>query len=257
MISNVNNFRLPLLAKLKFRKQKIKAKPDVITFAMLLFLLLQLVFWYKTFNIRPEMIIVESPPGVETVKAFAFGDEQFYYRYLAVQIQNFGDGYGIVTPLKDYDYNKLNKWFSLMDHLDPQSIYMASLAAYYFSQSQDTSLLTHMISYLEQTYELDPEKRWWWLYQAVYIAKHRLKDKDLALKIALKLSQGKGNMPMWARQMAAFIYEEKGEKEEALMIIKQILDNNQDIPEHEKSYMNYFINDRLNNIIDDAKKNNK
>jgi hypothetical protein len=212
------------------------------------FLLLQIIFWFPSHKIKPELGIVPPVPGELVIKATSFGDEQLYFRMLGMEIQNAGDSFGRFTALKEYDYPKLYQWFTLLDKLDNKSDYIASIAGYYYSQTQNTPDVIHVVKYLDEHSSRYPEKKWWWLSQAVYLANHKLKDKKLALDLAYKLAATPG-IPMWAKQMPAFIHEQLGEKHEALLIIKNILDNHKDLTEYELNFMNYFIKDRLDKIV--------
>ena len=52
-------------------------------------------------------------------------------------------------------------------------------------------------------------------------------------------------MPMWARQMPAFIHEQLGERESAKKIIADIMDNFDDFAPGEINFMEYFLRERL------------
>ena len=70
-------------------------------------LIAQGLFWNHTRAIRPEMGIVPDVPGETTVRALSFGDEEVFFRLLALNIQNSGDTFGRFTALYKYDFNKL------------------------------------------------------------------------------------------------------------------------------------------------------
>ncbi len=182
------------------------------------FFLLQIVFWYDTRNVRPEMEIVPSVPGEKTIEAITFGDREFFFRALAINIQTFGDAFGRFSPLYKYDFSKLYRWFLLADLLDNHSDMIPTLASYYFSQSQHPLDNIWIVKYLEQYAHGRIHDKWWWQTQAAYLANHKLKDKDWAIRLALPLQNEQG-IPFWARQMAAFVYEEKGEFASALAIM--------------------------------------
>lgn len=213
---------------------------------------MQVGFWWHTHRLRPMMEIVPEPPTLLATKALSFGDSQFLYRYYVALLQNFGDTYGRFTPLKDYDYPRLYQWFTLMDELDARSNLTASLAAYYFSQSQNPADTRHVIRYLEEHYDRNPEKKWWWLGQAAFLADFRLKDQELALKLAYKLAKTPGELPFWARQLPAFIHEKRGEYDAAFHIIEGILADYQNIPVGELNFMRYFIEERLRETVPEA-----
>ena len=53
----------------------------------ILFFAGQVAWWWNTKDIKPDMEIVPNVPGRVTVKALSFGDEQFFFRVLALNIQ--------------------------------------------------------------------------------------------------------------------------------------------------------------------------
>lgn len=214
--------------------------------------MLQVALWTQTKNFRPDFTIVPDVPSELSVKAFSLGDEQFYFRTLAFQLQNAGDTFGRFTALKLYNYNKLYHWFKLLDTLDDKSNFVPSIAAYYYSQTQNTPDVKYVVQYLDENASRDLYNKWWWMGQAVYLANHKLKDKDLALKLAYKLaSTPRNDIPLWTKQMPAFILESKGEEEQAMRIIADILNNIDNIDEGELNFMSYFVSERLKQYIED------
>lgn len=206
----------------------------------------QIVFWSQTRDVLPNMAIVPDVPGRDVVKALSLGDEQFYFRVLALQIQNAGDTYGRFTPLKDYDYDKLSKWFMLLDTLDNRSDYIPSLATYYYSQTQNVPDVRYIVDYLQSHAEGRVEKKWWWLIQAIYLANHKLDDKELALEVGKPLMDAK-TIPLWARHFPAFIYEQQGEMQQALYVMQHVIDSMEEekLSREDFNFMKYFIEDRL------------
>lgn len=217
--------------------------------ALLLLLLgFQLSVWWQAHTIRPQLDIVPDVPSPAAVSALSLGDPQFYFRILGLQIQNAGDSFGRVTALKDYDFEALGHWFSLLDILDSRSHYIPALASYYYAQTQHTEDVRYIVDYLEHHADLHPERSWWWYTQAAYLANHKLGDKRRALEIAEKLRQVPGNLPVWTRQLAAIFHAELGEKEEALAIIESILADSKNLTPGEINYMRYFIEERLKEL---------
>lgn len=214
---------------------------------LLLFAALQCGFWSSTRDKLPELGIVPDVPGETAVKALSFGDEEFYFRMLALDLQNAGDTFGRFTELYKYDMKKLYAWFTLLDTLDRESSYLPFLASYYFAQTQHVEDARYMVNYLYEHSRDRPEKKYWWLAQAAYIAEHKLKDKDLALKVAKPLEQAQ-NAPFWARQLPAFVHERRGEMDDAYAIMEHIKNNSKDIPPGELNFMNYFVKERLHKL---------
>jgi hypothetical protein len=217
------------------------------TYSLLLVLLVaQLGFWYKTHDITPDMGVVPDVPGREALHALTFGDDQFYFRILAFNIQNAGDTFGRFTALRDYNFKKLYHWFTLLDELDPHSNMMPSMATYYFSQTQNTKDVRYVVDYLYEHASRDVGRKWWWLVQAIYLSMHKLDDKDLALKVSAPLVNP--DVPAWAQQMAAVVREKRGEMADALRIMETIRDNAKEIKDADLKFMTYFIKERLGKL---------
>lgn len=207
-----------------------------------------LEIWHGTRAIKPDLGIVPEVPSDAMVKALSFGDDQFYFRTRAFQIQNAGDTFGRSTALRDYDYSKLYQWWLILDGLDDVSDFLPPLVSYYYGASQNPERdVPYVIDYLEQHADRHPATKWWWYSQAVYHAKFRLNDLDRAQEIAHKMANIPADVeaPIWIRQMEAFILEDKGEYNQACEIIVNVLDNYKNLKEGEIRFMMHFINERI------------
>lgn len=213
---------------------------------LLLFVLAQGAYWWRTHDIMPDFTIVPDPPGRATLHAFTFGDDEFYFRALALQLQNAGDTYGRFSPLRYYDYSKLYLWFTLLDDLDARSNMVPAMASYYYSQTQNTPDVRYVVDYLYNHSVRDVAHNWWWLVQCIYLAMHRLNDMDLALKVAKPLVNP--DVPAWAQQMTAVVYEKRGEFGDALSIMDTISKHAKDLTPADLAYMRYFIEERIKRL---------
>ena len=210
----------------------------------LLTIFIQIILWVNIKDIKPYFIITNIPPAKADVDLFSIGDKQFFFREKNFELQFMGDSYNITTPLKDYNYSLLYKWFIFLDEIDKESDLTPSLAGYYYSMTQYHPDVKYIIEYLDEHTKRREAQKWWWLMQASYLAKYKLKDLNKAVYFAKKLNKIK-TIPIWAQQSAAFIYEEMGENEAAYDIIKNIIDKIDEIPQHEINFMHYFVKDRL------------
>ncbi len=217
-----------------------------------LFLALQGAFWLETKSIKPEIGVVPDVPGRAAVHALAFGDNEFFFRVLAFNIQNAGDTYGRFTSLRQYDMRKLNHWWTLLDELNPRSNMLPAMACYYFAQTQNVADIRYIVDYLYDHSARDVPKKWWWLMQSIYLAQHKLDDLNLALKVSKPMVNPE--VPAFAQQMAAVVREKRGEFEDALVIMETIRDNAKDIRESDLKFMTYFIEERLKRL-DEVKGN--
>lgn len=213
--------------------------------ALLLCLVLQFTAWYNTRNMFPSLGILEEVPSQQYAKVFSLSDDEFYFRIAALELQNSGDSFGRFTALKDYDYKLLSKWMMFLEDFNKNSSFLPALASYYYSNTQTKEDNIYIINYLEHRYDAAPQENWWWLAQAVYVALYKMHNRPIALKLALKLSKSPVKVPVWARQMPAFILEQMGEKEQALAIIQDILKRPEQYSESEINFMDYFVRERL------------
>lgn len=221
---------------------------------LIFFFSLQILFWYKTENIKPKIGLIPKVPNEYLVKLLSFGDPEFYFRTQAYKIQNAGDSFGRFSPLKNYDYRELYKWFKVLDDLDSKSNYVPSLAAYYYSQTQRKSDTRYIVNYLEEHADKDPDEKWWWYYQAVNISNYILNDKDKALEIAYKLKDVKADIPLQARQLSAVMHKARGEDCEAIMLIQEVAEDYEKSAEDRKlsdkqlNFMQHFIKRRMDSL---------
>lgn len=213
---------------------------------LLLFVCFQLGFWSQAKDIKPDLTIVPDVPGRTAVRALAFGDNQFFFRSLAFMLQNAGDTYGRFTALRYYDMNKLYHWFGLLDDLDARSNMIPSLATYYFAQTQNKPDVRYIVDYLYAHATRDIAHKWWWLLQSIYLSMYKLKDMDLALKVAKPMVNP--DVPAFAQHMAAVVYEKRGEMEDALHVMELIKDNAKHITDADLRYMTYFVLERLDTL---------
>lgn len=138
-------------------------------------------------DVRPTRGILPDLLQQRAVDAAAFGDRQFLFRYLALQIQNAGDNGGRVTPLRDYDYDKVVAWLDLLDDLDEITHWPIAMANGYFGQTPETEDVRPVVRYMQAHVAEDPRRKWPWLVNGIYLARHRLKDNWVALDLAYQL----------------------------------------------------------------------
>jgi hypothetical protein len=193
--------------------------------ALALILGLNLLFWCGSRDIYERWEGVPPVPTRTGAITMTLGDVEFSYRILALTLQNLGDLGVDTTPLRDYNYKELNKWFFLLNDLDPASDHVPMIAAYYFGATRVPKDVAYVIDYLSAVGQVPVGEKWHWLAQAVYLAQHRMYDFDLALKLAYKLRNmpNSATFPQWAREMPAFVLAKKGDKQAAKELIENML----------------------------------
>jgi hypothetical protein len=192
---------------------------------------------------------VPPVPSTRGAIMMSLGDAEFSYRFLAITLQNLGDVGRDVTPLKNYDYEKLGKWFFLLHSLDPASDHVPMIAAYYFGATRIPGNVAVIVDYLGVVGQIPAGEKWRWLAQAAYLAQHRMNNVDLALKFAYKLvsmNRDEGiEMPQWARQMPAFILNNHGDKEAAKKLMSNMLVSEKTALPEEVNFMKSFLIEQL------------
>jgi hypothetical protein len=80
-----------------------------------------------------------------------------------------------------------------------------------------------MLDFVHRRFLEDPDRRWRWLAHAAIMARHRLRDPELALRYAEDIARHARSAPGWARQMRIFILEDMGERESATILLGGLL----------------------------------
>ncbi|MFP4097220.1 MAG: hypothetical protein ACLFP8_00430 [Alphaproteobacteria bacterium] len=206
-----------------------EAQEIAVIFALGVALFVNVAFWFLQRDIRAQWGNVPPAPKERFATVYGGGDRSFSYRINGIMLQNMGDVGGRVTALKDYDYEALTQWFFLQDKLDPYSNYVPYLVSYYFSGVQEPELFRPALEYLRVVGMRPDGIKWNWLVQAIFFARHRLKDLELALSLADDLAKTENpDAPVWAKQMPAFVLNAKGSKEEAYALLVKTLQTNMD-----------------------------
>lgn len=219
-----------------------------IRLALFLLLALNLALWMSSNRVQAEWAGVPPVPSRAGATMMTLGDAQFSFRFWALTLQNLGDGGGRVTPLKDYDYDKLGKWFRFLHGLDPASEHVPMIAAFYFGGAPGPEQVKVVVDYLGAIGESPVGEKWRWLAHASYLARHRMKDLQLALDLAYRLSRMKliyGEIPLWAKQLPAFILKEQGEKESAKELIRSLLLNERHPHPSEVNFMKVWLVEQM------------
>lgn len=220
-----------------------------VTLALLVVLAVAVAFWQGSSDIEARWAGVPPVPSMRTATLMTLGDRELAYRSGALTLQTLGDGGGRVVPLKDYDYHKLGAWFDVLDELDPASDHVPMIAAYYFGASYVPGDIAVIVKYLSRIGDSPAGQKWRWLAHAAYLARHRMDNLDLALDLAYKLTRiqplnGKP-LPIWARQMPAFLLNAQGDKAASRQLIEEMLSSADDLHPNEVNFMKGYLVEQL------------
>lgn len=191
---------------------------------LILAVILNVAMWLGTHKMQPRWPNVPPPPSKESAVGLGLGDRQLAYRVFAYPLQVMGNEAGKSTPLYQYDYNRLGRWFHVLHDLDPYANYVPYIAGYYFGSTQKPKeQLQPVIDYLLMVGREKEPGKWRWFMHAVYLAHYRMKDYPYAFELANELAKLPQPMPHWARQMPAILTAARGDKAGAVKIMRSIL----------------------------------
>ena len=172
---------------------------------------------------RPSARAEDLPPapGIRTLRLASFGEPVALAKGLMLYLQAFDYQSGTKIPYRDLDYDRLEAWLGRILELDPQGQYPLLAASRLYAEVPVEAKQRSMLEFVYRQFLLDPNRRWPWLAHATVIAKHRLHDLPLALRYARAIqgSATAADVPLWARQMEAFILEDMNELEAARLVI--------------------------------------
>lgn len=162
-----------------------------------------------------------AAPGIATLRLASFGDPVALAKVLMLYLQAFDYQSGSKVPYRDLDYDRLEGWLSRILELDPLGQYPLLAASRLYAEVPDEAKQRSMLEFVHRQFLLDPDRRWPWLAHATVIAKHRLHDLPLALRYAQAIQRyaTAPEVPLWAKQMEAFILEDMNELEAARLVI--------------------------------------
>jgi hypothetical protein len=209
---------------------------------------LNFLFWMGSSDIYARWEGVPPVPTRDGALMMTLSDPQFSYRFGAITLQNLGDTGGQTTPLRDYNYEKLGKWFKLLNELDPASNHVPMLAAYYFGATHSPKDAAVLVDYLGEIGQNPAGNKWRWLVQAIFLARHRVHDLHLALDLSYKLAKMQpvgDTLPEWARQMPAFVLQQQGDKQAARKIVEDLLMSSRRFHPNEVNFMKAYLVEQL------------
>ena len=150
---------------------------------------------------------------------------------------------GLSLAFRQLDYGRPEAWLERALALDPGAPIPCSPRHALYGEVADAARQRRMIAFVRRHYADAPERRWPWLAHAVYLAKHRLHDLELALALARDLARLPDTpaIPSWVRQMHIFVLEDLGEVESAKILLGGLLASGEVRDPHER----WFLGQRL------------
>jgi hypothetical protein len=168
---------------------------------------------------RPRTGAVDLPPAPApgVLRLAAFGESAAAARLTMLYVQAF--------DMAALDYARLTAWLRAALALDARTQYPLFSAARVYAEHTDAARARLMLEFIYEEFLRDPNRRWPWLAHAALLAKHRLKDLELARRYAAAVDRytTATDVPLWARQMEIFILEDMNELDAARVMIGGLL----------------------------------
>jgi hypothetical protein len=172
---------------------------------------------------RPSATAEDLPPvpSIGALRLASFGEPVALAKGLMLYLQAFDYQSGTRVPYRDLDYDRVEAWLAAILELDPSGQYPLLAASRLYAEVPDEAKQRSMLEFIYRQFLVDPNRRWPWLAHATVIAKHRLHDLPLALRFARAIERlaTAPDVPLWARQMQAFILEDMNELDAARLVI--------------------------------------
>jgi hypothetical protein len=172
---------------------------------------------------RPSATAEDLPPvpSIGALRLASFGEPVALAKGLMLYLQAFDYQSGTRVPYRDLDYDRVEAWLAAILELDPSGQYPLLAASRLYAEVPDEAKQRSMLEFIYRQFLVDPDRRWPWLAHATVIAKHRLHDLPLALRFARAIERlaTAPDVPLWARQMQAFILEDMNELDAARLVI--------------------------------------
>lgn len=166
-----------------------------------------------------------QPLSVAAYRGAAMGSEALMSYLLAIKLQLHDNQLGQHSRYSRIDYRLLVRWLETISGISPGTEYPLLLASRVYSSTRDTEQLRHLLGYIETGFDRNPQLHWRRMTEATLIAKHKMGDLELALRLAEKVASQPPEikMPAWARDFRFLLLADLNEFESAIAIIQALL----------------------------------
>jgi hypothetical protein len=220
-------------------ERRITAVPRAVI-ALLLFALLAQAAWHGSrANLKAEAQDLPPPPSSSALRLASFGDPIVFAKTLMLWLQAHDNQPGVSVPFRALDYARVQSWLDRILTLDPKGQYPLLAASRVYGAVSDDARKRMMLEFVYQRFLDDPDRRWRWLAHAAIVAKHQLKDPQLALKYARAITdRARGDqVPAWARDMSVVVLEDMGELDDAKFLIGGLIHSGRVTDPHEIRFL--------------------
>ncbi len=220
--------------------------PKSVLIILIVSLLTQISWHYYFSEVNADKRELPAVTSPDYLRLLSLDDAITASKLTMLWLQAFDNQAGLSISLKELNYERVIEWLDLVLKLDSKTQYPLLAAIRFYAEVKDEEKQRKMIDFVSNKFLESPDERWASMAHAVYMAKHRLKDIDLALACANLLRQyAKAEyVPFWAKQMEVFILEDMGELESAKVLIGGLLESGELNDAHQRR----FLGQRLEEI---------
>lgn len=210
-------------------ERSISAVPKAVLAVLVAATALQLAVASRSAPPQTRAEDLPAPPSYAGLSVVSLGESHALAKLLMLWLQAFDLQAGNPVPYRDLDYVKVEAWLERIVALDPHGQYPLLSASRLYAEVPDEAKQRRMLAFIHRQYLLDPERRWQWMAHATVIAKHRLKDLNLARQFAVDLQRNtkSPDAPLWVKQMEVFILEDLNELETARIMLGGLIASGQ------------------------------
>lgn len=221
------------------REKPLSAVPKPVFALLMLGLFLQLALHANHAGPAISQKPLPAPPPSRSLDLASLGEPVALSKTLMLWLQGFDHQPGISIPFLQLDYDHLVGWLDRIVYLDPKGSYPLLSAVRIYSEVPDENKKRQVLDFVHREFLQDPAGRWQWMAHAVYVAKHRLQDKQLALQYARDLRQNTTpqTAPDWARQLELFVLEDLGDLESAQILLGGLIESGEITDQREIDFL--------------------
>ncbi len=221
------------------RERPLKQIPFALWLLLAVALVLQLDWHSRLPTPSARAQNLPQPPTLALLRLFGLGDDVALAKVLNLWLQAYDNQPGISVPFRQLDYSRVRGWLQLSLDLDPRGHYPLLAAVRLYGQVPSAEKKRQMLDFAYQKFLERPNERWPWLAHAVVVARHELKDQQLALKYAqaLAVKTTGSQVPHWAQQMSIFVLADMGQTEAARILLGGLLESGQITDPHELRFL--------------------
>jgi hypothetical protein len=182
---------------------------------------------------------IPRPVPAEDLRLVAFGEPQLAAKLVSFWLLTVDVQAGRWLRLEQLNYPNLTGWLETIQELDPDSEYPGTVASGVFIDVKDPGRIRWIIDFVARNFRQSPDRRWRWMVQCAVLAKYRLHDMPLALKLAasVRTHTRPEILPPWARDMEFLLLQEMGEYATAHQVILGILQSGQVLEPREYAFL--------------------